>query len=93
MDTHKEQDSENVIKRLLSTYNRFRSIHHANTGKSEQDKVFPMNSKVDGAWKFQGTVEDVENVSRKIPGNLGKPAGWLLEENWVKWRGLETKKG
>ena len=93
MNTHKEQDSENVIKRLLNSYNRFRTHHYANRGRSEQDKVFPMNSKVDGVWRFQGTLEDVQNVSRTLPGHFGKPVGWLLEENWVKLRDLKSKEG
>jgi len=92
MDTHKEQDSENTIKRLLDKYNRFRTHHHANTGRSVRDQVFPMNSKVDGVWRFLGTLEDVENVFMKLAGTLGKPVGWLLEENWMKFRGLESER-
>ena len=92
MDTHKEQDSENAIIRLLDNYNRFRTLHHANTGRSVRDQVFPMNSKVDGVWRFLGTLEDVENVSRKLAGLLGKPVGWLLEENWMKFRCLERER-
>ena len=92
MDTHREQDSEKAIERLLNTYNRFRMHHHANTGRSVRDQVFPINSKVDGVWRFLGTLEDVENVSRKLPGHLGKPVGWLLEENWMKLRGLKRER-
>jgi len=95
MDTHmvkKEEEGEKYIARLLACYNRFRLNHLANTGRSEQYKVFPTNSKVDGMWRFTGSMEDVEIVSKKIPGHMGKPVGWLVKENWEQPRGMEIKK-
>jgi len=92
MDTHTEEDGEKTVVRLLACYNRFRLNHLANSGRSEQYKVFPSNSKVDGMWRFMGSMEDVDSVARKIPGHMGKPVPWLTHENWVRLRGLEIKK-
>jgi len=92
MDTHTEEEGEKTVVRLLACYNRFRLNHLANSGRSEQYKVFPSNSKVDGVWRFMGSMEEVDSVARKIPGHMGKPVSWLTHENWVRLRGLEIKK-
>eukprot|EP00092_Neocalanus_flemingeri_P036595 GFUD01039845.1.p1 GENE.GFUD01039845.1~~GFUD01039845.1.p1 ORF type:complete len:307 (+),score=82.17 GFUD01039845.1:902-1822(+) len=92
LDTHKEQGGEKYIGKLLGSYNRFRLNHLANSGRSEQYKVFPSNSRVEAGWRFAGSLEDVEIVSKKIPGHMGKPVGWLVKENWDSLRGLEIKK-
>ena len=54
--------------------------------------VIPRNSKVEGIWRFMGNMEEVDSVARKISGHIGKPASWLVKENWDIFRSFGRKK-
>ena len=92
MDTHEEKLGEKTIARLLGCYNNCRQNHLVNSGRSEQFMVIPRNSQVEGIWRFMGNMEEVDSVARKISGHIGKPASWLVKENWDIFRSFGRKK-
>ena len=92
MDTHEVKLGEKTIARLLGCYNNCRQNHLVNSGRSEQFMVIPRNSQVEGIWRFMGNMEEVDSVARKISGHIGKPASWLVKENWDIFRSFGRKK-